>query len=172
MLTGLPRADRWAEVRPAAFAELLEQACRLAPYVVLDTGFSLESDPGDPFGGTAPQRNEMTLAAVRRAEEVLVVGAADPVGLARLARGLVELRDLLPGVRPRVVVNRTRPTLGWGDREIRGMVEGFVTPADVHFVPEDRAAADRALMAGRSLVEDGDSPLRAAVAGGGAGAAG
>ena len=128
VLTGLPRADRWAEVRPAAFAELLEQAARLVPYVVLDTGFSLESDPGDPFGGTAPQRNEMTLAAVRGADEVLVVGAADPVGLARLARGLVELRDLVPGVRPRVVVNRTRSTLGWGDREIRGMVEGFVTP--------------------------------------------
>ena len=141
VLTGLPRADRWAEVRPAAFAELLEQAARLVPYVVLDTGFSLESDPGDPFGGTAPQRNEMTLAAVRGADEVLVVGAADPVGLARLARGLVELRDLVPGVRPRVVVNRTRSTLGWGDREIRGMVEGFVTPVDVHFVPDDRAAA-------------------------------
>ena len=106
----------------------------------------------------------MTLAAVRGADEVLVVGAADPVGLARLARGLVELRDLVPGVRPRVVVNRTRSTLGWGDREIRGMVEGFVTPADVHFVPDDRAAADRALMAGRSLVEDGGSPLRSAVA--------
>jgi MinD-like ATPase involved in chromosome partitioning or flagellar assembly len=164
VLTGLPRADRWAEVRPAAFAELLEQASRLVPYVVLDTGFSLETDPGDPFGGTAPQRNEMTLAAVRRADGVLVVGAADPVGLARLARGLVELRDLLPGVRPRVVVNRTRPTLGWGDREIRGMVEGFVTPFDVHFVPDDRTAADRALMAGRSLVTDGGSPLRTAVA--------
>jgi MinD-like ATPase involved in chromosome partitioning or flagellar assembly len=164
VLTGLPRADRWAEVRPAAFAELLEQAARLVPYVVLDTGFSLESDPGDPFGGTAPQRNDMTLAAVRGADEVLVVGAADPVGLARLARGLVELRDLVPGVRPRVVVNRTRSTLGWGDREIRGMVEGFVTPVDVHFVPDDRTAADRALMAGRSLVEDGGSPLRSAVA--------
>ena len=90
------------------------------------------------------------------------MGAADPVGLARLARGLVELRDLVPGVRPRVVVNRTRPSLGWSDREIRGMVEGFVTPADVHFLPDDRAAADRALMAGRSLVEAGDSALRAA----------
>jgi MinD-like ATPase involved in chromosome partitioning or flagellar assembly len=163
VLTGLPRADRWVEVRPAAFELLLGEATRLASYVVLDTGFSLESDLGDPFGA-APQRNRMTLDAVRAADEVVVVGAADPVGLARLARGLVELRDVLPGVHPRVVVNRTRASLGWSDREIRGMVEGFVTPVDVHFLPDDRAAADRALMAGQSLAESGESSLRTAMA--------
>jgi MinD-like ATPase involved in chromosome partitioning or flagellar assembly len=164
VLTGLPRPDRWLEVRPVAFADLLDEASRAAAYVVLDVGFSLEGEPPDPFGSTAPQRNEMTLASVRRADEVLVVGAADPVGLARLARGLVELHELLPAVRPRVVVNRGRATLGWTDREIRGMVEGFVAPLDVHFLPDDRAAADRALMAGRSLVESGDSALATAVA--------
>jgi MinD-like ATPase involved in chromosome partitioning or flagellar assembly len=165
VLTGLPRPDRWAEVRPAAFADVVEEAARLVALVVIDVGFSLEGDPVDPFGSTAPQRNQMTLAALERADEVLVVGAADPVGLARLARGLVELREVVAGVRPRVVVNRTRPTLGWSDREIQGMVEGFVTPLGVHFVPDDRAAADRALMAGRSVVECGESPLRTALAG-------
>jgi MinD-like ATPase involved in chromosome partitioning or flagellar assembly len=164
VLTGLPRADRWPEVRPPAFEHLLDASRNLAGHVLLDTGFSLESDTNDPFGGGAPQRNEMTLTAVRSADEVLVVGAADPVGLARLARGLVELRDVVPGVRPRVVVNRTRPSLGWSDREIRGMVEGFVTPLDVHFLPDDRAAADRALMAGQSLAETGESELRSALA--------
>ncbi len=164
VLTGLPRADRWQEVRPAAFDDLLDLARQLAGHLVLDTGFSLEADASDPFGGVAPQRNQTTLAAVRSADEVLVVGAADPVGLARLARGLVELRDVVPGVRPRVLVNRTRSSLGWSDREIRGMVEGFVTPLDVHFLPDDRPAADRALMAGRSLAETGDSELRAALA--------
>ncbi len=165
VLTGLPRPDRWPEVRAAAFADLLDEAVRLTSYTVADTGFSLEADPAGPFGSTAPQRNEMTLTALAHADEVVVVGAADPVGLARLARGLVELRDVLPGVRPRVVVNRTRPSLGWSDREIRGMVEGFVTPVDVHFLPDDRPAADRALMAGRSLAESGESTLRTAMTG-------
>jgi MinD-like ATPase involved in chromosome partitioning or flagellar assembly len=164
VLTGLPRPDRWQEVRPAAYDDLLARAAELSPTVVLDVGFSLERDPVDPFGGAAPARNLMTLAAVERADEVVVVGAADPVGLSRLARGLVELRDVVPGLAPRVVVNRTRPSLGWSDREIRGMVEGFVTPLDVHFLPDDRAAADRALMAGQSLAETGGSPLREAVA--------
>jgi MinD-like ATPase involved in chromosome partitioning or flagellar assembly len=164
VLSGLPRPDRWLEVRPAAFSELLEEAARAATITVLDLGFSLEADPVDPFGSSAPQRNEMTLASLERADEVLVVGAADPVGLARLARGLVELHDLFPAVRPRVVVNRVRSTLGWTDREIRGMVEGFVTPRDVHFLPDDRAAADHAMMAGRALTEGGDSALRTAIA--------
>jgi MinD-like ATPase involved in chromosome partitioning or flagellar assembly len=164
VLTGLPRADRWREVRPAAFGELLDEAAHLASYVVLDVGFSLESGPADQLGGGAPHRDQMTLTAVQRADEVVVVGAADPVGLARLARALVELREVVPGVRPRVVVNRTRSSLGWSDREIRGMVEGFVTPLDVHFLPDDRPAADRALMAGRSLAESGESSLRTAVA--------
>ena len=44
------------------------------------------------------------------------------------------------------------------------MVEGFVTPLDVHFLPDDRTTADRALMSGHSLTEEGASPLRTAVA--------
>lgn len=163
VLTGLPRPDRWPEVRPVAFTELLDEAARAVPWSVLDVGFSLEAEPVDPFGSSAPQRNEMTLASLGRADEVVVVGAADPVGLARLARGLVELRTLLPGVRPRVVVNRTRSSLGWSEREIQGMVEGFGTPLGVHFLPDDRPAADRALMAGRTLAESGDSTLRTAM---------
>lgn len=164
VLTGLPRPDRWQEVRPVAFEELLDHAIAVSPYVVLDLGFSLESEPVDAFGSSAPKRNEMTLTSLLRADEVLVVGSADPVGLSRLARGLVDLGNLLPGVRPRVVVNRTRSSLGWSDRDIRGMVEGFVRSVDVHFLPEDRAAADAALMAGRSLAESGDSALGDALA--------
>jgi MinD-like ATPase involved in chromosome partitioning or flagellar assembly len=163
VLTGLPRPDRWQEVRSAAFDDLLDQAAQLASYVVVDVGFDLERDPGDPFGGGAPHRNLMTHATLERADEVVVAGSADPVGLSRLARGLVELRGLLPTVRPRVVVNRMRASLGWSEKEIRGMVEGFVTPRAVHFLPDDRAAADRALMAGQSLAESGDSALREAV---------
>jgi MinD-like ATPase involved in chromosome partitioning or flagellar assembly len=111
------------------------------------------------FTGGAPQRNGMTLAALEQADEVIVVGSADPVGLARLARGLVELLEAIPGCSLRVVVNHCRPSLGWAEKDIRAMVEGFVTPQSMHFLPEDRMAADRALMAGKSLVELGDSPL-------------
>lgn len=163
VLTGLPRPDRWPEVRATGFDDVLDAALSLAGDVVVDVGFSLEADAADPFGA-APQRNLMTTAALERSDRVLVVGAADPVGLARLARGLVDIHDRLPGAAVQVVVNRNRPTLGWSEAEVRGMVEGFVGPVPVGFLPDDRATADRALMTGRSLVELGDSPLRRAVA--------
>jgi MinD-like ATPase involved in chromosome partitioning or flagellar assembly len=164
VLTGLPRADRWSEVRDPAFGQLLELSRSLARYVVLDTSFCVEEDPAAAFGGGAPQRNGMTLAALEQADEVVVVGSADPVGLARLARALVDLLEAVPGCALRVAVNRARPALGWGEPEVRAMIEGFVTPLSVHFLPDDRSAADRALVAGKCLTELGDSPLRRAVA--------
>lgn len=163
VLTGLPRPDRWSEVRPAAFDDVLDAARTLAADVLVDVGFSLEHDGADPFG-SAPQRNGMTLAALERADLVLVVGAADPVGLARLARGLVDLHDRFPQASIQVVVNRNRPSLGWSEAQMRGMVEGFVGPVAVGFLPDDRATADRSLMSGQSLVELGDSALRRAMA--------
>ncbi len=162
LLTGLPRPDRWAEVRPAGLDRVLASGRAMSDWLVVDVGFSLEGDSGDPFA-TGPGRNHMTLSAIAGADEVVVVGAADPVGLARLARGLVDLHALVPDASVTVVVNRARSSLGWSEGQIHAMVEGFVRARGVHFVPEDRIAADRALVAGRSLVECGDSPLRRGV---------
>jgi MinD-like ATPase involved in chromosome partitioning or flagellar assembly len=162
VLTGLPRADRWPEVRAVPFDALLDTARRLSACVVLDLGFNLEQSD-QAFGSSAPHRNLMTVSGLDHADEILVVGSADPVGLARLARALVELPEVVPAASTRVVVNRVRSSLGWGEKEVRAMVEGFVTPASMHFLPDDPAAADRALVAGRPLVETGDSALRAAL---------
>lgn len=157
VVTGLPRADRWREVRGAHVEHLLEVA-RTRGDVVVDTGFSLEDDAGSDFGGR-PGRNTLTLAALDAADELVVVGGADPVGLARLARALVELRDRDTGVPVRVVVNRMRPSIGWSEKDIAGMVEGFSRVAGLHFLPEDRVVVDKALVTGRALVDSGDGTL-------------
>ena len=157
VVTGLPRADRWPEVRAGVVEHVVEVA-REHAHVVLDTGFSLEQDPASDFG-SRPARNQMTHAALEVADEVVVVGNADPVGLSRLARGLVELRDHLAGAPVRVVVNRMRSTLGWSEKDVAGMIEGFTRLRGLHFLPEDRAVVDRALVAGRTVVEVGDSAL-------------
>lgn len=162
VLTGLPRPDRWVEVREAAFEVLLEQASSLDPTVVVDTGFCLEDDPGLYASSTG--RNAMTLASLQRADRVVVVGSADPVGLTRLVRGLHDLRDRLPEVTPWVLVNRMRPSLGWSERDLTATVAGVAPASRLMFLPDDRPAADRALMAGRSLTECGESPLRRAIA--------
>lgn len=158
VLTGLPRADRWVEVRPPAFEELLATAVTLEPNVVVDTGFCVEHDPG-----AGPGRNVMTVATLARADQVVVVGSADPVGLTRLVRALHDLVEVTDRV-PVVAVNRMRSSLGWSERDIAVTIHGVLPEARVTFLPEDRLVLDRALMAGRSLVEAGDSPLRRAVA--------
>ena len=157
VITGLPRADRWIEVRATHLESVLDRAGDVGN-VILDTGFCLEDDPGGDFGAR-PARNAMTLTALAKADEIVVVGAADPVGLSRLARGLVDLREVTGGAPVRVVVNRMRPGLGWSEREIAGMVEGFSRVCGLHFLPDDQSATDRALIAGRSLVESGDGHL-------------
>jgi MinD-like ATPase involved in chromosome partitioning or flagellar assembly len=161
VVTGLPRADRWVEVRRGVVEHLLEVAVAHGD-VVVDTGFSLEVDPAGEFGARPP-RSQLTLAALAEADEVVVVGSADPVGLSRLARALVEVRDVTAGAPVRVVVNRMRPSLGWSEKDVAGMVEGFTRLVGLHFLPDDRATVDRALAGGRTLAEVGDSPLVRAV---------
>jgi MinD-like ATPase involved in chromosome partitioning or flagellar assembly len=161
VLTGLPRPDRWQEVRIGVLTDLLGQAAAEGD-VVVDTGFSLE-EPADP--GVRAGRNQLTLEALAAADEVLVVGGADPVGLTRLARGLVDLRDRLPATPVRVVVNRMRASLGWSERDVAAMIAGLIRPAGLHFTPDDRPGVDRALVSGRTLLEAApDGPLAKAVA--------
>ncbi len=155
VLTGLPRPDRWVEARPGVLEAVLERAAEVGD-VVVDTGFSLEDDADV---GRNLSRNQLTLDAVGAADHVVVVGSAEPTGLARLARSLVEVRDTTRAP-VAVVVNRMRDSLGWSRRDIVGMVEGYIRPTGVHFLPEDRSTTDKALVTGRSVVELGDSALR------------
>ncbi len=161
VVTGLPRADRWVEVRPGTVERLVAVGRRQGD-VVLDTGFCVEDDPVLDVG-SRPGRHQLTLEALGAADEVVVVGAADPVGLSRLARALVEVHDLLDGRVPHVVVNRMRPSLGWSDKDVAGMVRGFADVASLHFLPDDRAAVDRALVSGRLLLESGEGALTRAL---------
>ncbi|GAA4093169.1 hypothetical protein GCM10023066_32350 [Nocardioides kongjuensis] len=161
VLTGLPRPDRWVELRPGTLTAIVERA-REDGQVVLDTGFSLEPDLGEVTA--RPERNGLTREAVEVADEVVLVGSADPVGLARLARALTDLHEHVPDPRVRVVVNRMRATLGWREADVVAMLTGFGAHLGVHFLPDDQAAVDRALVAGRLLVESGESALTRAVA--------
>jgi MinD-like ATPase involved in chromosome partitioning or flagellar assembly len=155
VLTGLSRPDRWPELRPTALDRVLALARRSASLVVVDCGFCLESDEELSYDSVAPRRNGATLAALAAADVVLAVGAADPVSLARLVRGLPELAAAAPGVRTQVVVNRVRkgPVTGNPAREVAAVLERFAGVTDAVLLPEDRAAVDAALAGGRLLGE-------------------
>ena len=111
VLPGLPRAGRWTEVRAAAMVELLDVARQIVDLVVVDCGFSLESDEELVFDTEAPRRNAATFASLEAADVVIAVGAGDPVGLVRLVSGLSELADVVPGCDRRLVVTRVREAM-------------------------------------------------------------
>lgn len=159
LVTGLPRADRWSEVRAGVLERLLASLAREGD-VVVDVGASLEDDPAAELAGRPP-RQQLTLEALACADAIVAVGAPDPVGLARIARGLAELREV--GVVADVVVlNRMRPTLGWSEREIVAMLREVCRAEEVVVVPDDPAAVDRAQAGGRP-VTDADGPAARAL---------
>jgi Flp pilus assembly CpaE family ATPase len=162
VLTGISRADRWPELRPAALEQVWELARSLVAVTVVDCGFCLEQDEELSFDTAAPRRNGATLATLAAADTVLAVGAADPVGMQRLVRGLAQLRDTVPGVAPRVVLNRVRRSAVGADpeRQLGEALERYAGLQDVWFVPDDRATLDAALLQGRLVTEvAGDSAI-------------
>lgn len=167
VLTGLARADRWPEVRPAALTAVLAEARRFAVVTVVDCAFCLEQDEELSYDTAAPRRNGATLTVLGEADTIVCVGGADPIGLHRLVRGLGELREVVPdpGVRP-VVVNRVRP----GRRsdphdEVVAFLRRWAGVTDVTQVPADWVAVERALRTGSTLAEVApDSALRLAIA--------
>jgi MinD-like ATPase involved in chromosome partitioning or flagellar assembly len=166
VLSGIARADRWPELRPAALEVVLEQARRLAAVTVIDCGFALEQDEELAYDTAAPRRNGATLAALESADTVVAVGSADPVGLQRFVRGLAELREAVPGVEPVVVVNRLRSTAVPGDaaKEVRAALQRYAGVEVAAVVPMDVAGLDGALAQGRTLAEAApSSPARRAL---------
>jgi MinD-like ATPase involved in chromosome partitioning or flagellar assembly len=156
VLTGIPRAERWLELRPSALDVVLDLARALVAVTVVDCGFCLEHDEELAYDTTAPRRNGAALAILGCADEVVAVGAADPVGLTRFVRGYPELSALRAGRSTVTVINRYRRTVA-GSRDARGAVGDalarFAGIADPHWVPDDPAAFDSAVATGRALVE-------------------
>lgn len=154
VLTGLPRADRWPELRSAAVDDLLRLARGVVEHVVVDAGFAVEDDEELSYDTAAPRRNAATLTALEASDQLVVVGAADPVGLQRLVRAVQDVA-VLPSPRPTVVVTKVRASVAGRrpERAIGDVLGRFAGMDAVRFLPWAPAECDAALLAGRSLVE-------------------
>ncbi len=166
LLSGITRADRWPELAGTALDAVWVVARRLAASVVVDCGFSVEQDEVLSYDTRAPRRNAATLGALAAADDVVVVGAADPVGIQRLVRALSDLADL--GLSPRhVVVNRVRASVAGPQpaRAVARALERYAGVRDAVLVPDDRASLDAAVLEARTLREIAPgSPARKALA--------
>ncbi len=145
LLTGLPRADMWAQVRTSAMQGVLDQLRELSGLVVADVGAPIE-----PASGPGPARHQTTLQVLEAAEVVVVVGRPDPVGLSRLVRAVHDLAAVLPDVRPFLVVNQMRSSLGWQEREVRATVLRLTGVEPFIHLPHDQSGLDLAAVSGRS----------------------
>lgn len=107
VLTGVPRASRWAEVGPEKVRLVLNLVREIFDVVIVDVGFGVEENE---WIDDAPQRDGAAREILRRADSVIAVGASDTVGVSRIIRGLDEIRDLCEP--PILVLNRATPGSG------------------------------------------------------------
>ncbi|GAB3187698.1 AAA family ATPase [Nesterenkonia suensis] len=169
LLTGLPRPDRWPELRQGALRRVIELSAEDFDHVVIDVAAATEQDEELTFDTLAPQRNAATVVAVEEAQTLFALGAPDPVAFPRLVKSLEDLRLNVPQApAPRVLINQTRrDVVGRAPEEQLREAWARFGPAEPleTFLPWDRAACDEALLTGRVLAEAApQSPLRRSVA--------
>ncbi|MFT4300054.1 MAG: hypothetical protein QM597_10515 [Aeromicrobium sp.] len=143
LLTGLARPDQWPLLRAGAFEQAVERLRGQVDLVVVDVGSGLDLD-----GGGARSRHAVARQGLEQADLLVAVGRSDPLGLARLVRGLNEVRDLLAALPHALVVNRHRPTLGWSEREVAETIWRLAGVRPEAFLPDDPACLDAAMMVG------------------------
>jgi Flp pilus assembly protein, ATPase CpaE len=166
VLTGIGRPARWPELTAERVAGVLDAVRGWAGITVVDVAASLEQDEELRSDVAAPRRNAATLEALRRADRVVAVGAADAIGLARLLRGHSELLEHVAPEAVSVVVTKVRASAVGLDPggQVRATLERFGGFAPRQLVPWDPAAFDAALLSGRSLAGAAPrSPARAAI---------
>ncbi|TDE96081.1 hypothetical protein EXU48_07545 [Occultella glacieicola] len=154
VLPGLARPGRWREVSGPSLDVLWEQARHLSRWVVVDAPVLVpEDESGFDLG---PGRNAVAASAFAAADELVVVGAAEPIGVERLVQALLDVDDVAPAALARtVLVNRVRASAA-GPRaaaSVREALARFAGVSDPVLVPDDRPMCDRALLAGTSWAE-------------------
>lgn len=153
VLVGINRPARWPELSATRLQAALD-ACRgWSAVTLVDVAASLEADEEIISDLDGPRRNAATLTALRSADRIVAVAAADPLGIARFVRGYAELRAEIGDVPVTVAVNKVRPgPLGIDARgQIRRALDRFSGIRDVHFLPYDQRALDAAALHARPV---------------------
>ena len=168
VLTGIGRPSRWPELSGERVAAVIALCRTWVDFTVLDVGSSLENDEEISSDLFAPRRNAAAVTAVRDADRIVAVGAADPVGLSRFLRAYAELEEAASTRDITVVMNRVRASA------IGMNPHGQVTQTLARFggidapvlVPHEQGAFDGAVLSGRTLADSAPrSPARLAIKG-------
>ena len=152
VITGLTRAQRWPEIKPAGLKMTLDHLQNCYQAVIVDVSDRI--DPDDDYADPHYDRHAATRVSLDAADSSVLVGAGDPMGLKLFV-------DLLGTERARsaqtvAVINKTRASAvgRHPEKTIAHTLERFTGLQDPVFLPWAGADMDRAVLAGKALVED------------------
>lgn len=159
IVTGINRADRWAEIRKTSLAKVYETLLQKYDLVVADTAFCIEEDETLSFDSIAPQRNEATIISLQHADGIVLVGQADVIGVPRLIKAYDQLTQILQTENAQditIVFNRVRTeAIGPSARvalDHSWQRFGPAHPIDL-VISEDAGTADKARLSGKTILE-------------------
>ena len=143
VVTGLPNARAWEQVRPGEVIRVADRLAADAAFVVVDGAGPLEEV------ATASRRARYATGRALVAEADMLVGVCEgsPHGVARILAWTVEVRLLAPATPLVIVVNRA-PDARFRRGELYEELTTTVPLADVVFVPSDPRVADAAWKGG------------------------
>jgi MinD-like ATPase involved in chromosome partitioning or flagellar assembly len=155
VLTGIGRPSRWPELSAQRITTTLVQCRSWVDFTVVDTGFSLEHDEEISSDLFAPRRNAASITALREADRVVAVGAADPVGLSRFLRAHVDLIETVAEGRIVVAMNKLRASaIGLNPiGQVTQTLSRFGGIESAAMIPYDAQALDAAILSGRTLAD-------------------
>lgn len=155
LVGGLADPAQWVELRPRAVVDLVDELANRHHHVLTQVGPMVEhlaDYGGDRFG--------VARAVVGDSDSIVAVGMASPVGMARLAMWLADVRVLAPETALHLVLTRA-PKDRFRCSELLERAQALeVGEASVHLLPDDDRL-ERAVWNGE-LVKAG--PFRRAVA--------
>ena len=155
LVGGLADPAQWIELRPRAVVDLVDELAGRHHHVLTQVGPMVENLAeygGDRFG--------VARAVMGDSDSIVAVGMASPVGMARLAMWLADVRLLAPETALHLVLTRA-PKDRFRRSELLDRAQGLeVGEASIHLLPEDDRI-ERAVWNGE-LVKSG--PFRRSVA--------
>jgi MinD superfamily P-loop ATPase len=139
VVTGLPNASAWAQVRPGEIVRVVERLADASSVVVVDGAGMLEDV------GTASIRTRFATARTMVSEADIVVAVCDasPPGVGRLLGWAVEVFALAPHVPLLVAVNRA-PAARFRRAELYEEITTSLPTIGVVFIPNDARVGDAA----------------------------
>ena len=154
LLSGLGRSGRWRELPPSPMADVWTGCREVAAWTVVDIAGGPLEDEVDDYT-LEPGRDALAASLVRSADVIVIVGAADPVGVRRLLQLVSQFDETeRPAGRIEVVVNRVRASAAGPspERAVREALARFGGLEEVVLLPED-PVADQCLLAGCSVLD-------------------